>query len=472
MNRFRWLSFVAVLLFLAVPLVAADAGDGLDADAADYSKTFGVSVDEAKRRLQLQRVVSRLEGEVAEAEAETFAGMWIEHTPRFRVVARFTSPDAEQRLLARAAAGPLAGLVETRSARFSMAELDRKQKDAHDRAGRASVPVESRIDVANNRVEVITVDDKKLNAAARMPEGVAVQRVKQLSTGDNLPELLGGYGLSSGTAGFGVIAPSGETGISTSGHNDDNEYFNGIWLPFRNQKMSGDQEVQWNSTCDRVYVSNRIYTGIDVRSITGTQHRSNQTIGTYLCKYGKATYRTCGTLADKNISLMSGYNNTFIRVNNSNGGTLRGPGDSGAPWFVENLAYGIHWGSWGGDPNDALYMAINYITAIGVNVLTYDPGPVCNLTPHASFTYSASNNFGAYTFDASGSYDPDGSIASYTWDFGDGEVVTTTSPTISHFFGPGQFQVVLTVTDNEGKTSYAWVWISTCGGPGQMECPI
>jgi PKD repeat protein len=55
-------------------------------------------------------------------------------------------------------------------------------------------------------------------------------------------------------------------------------------------------------------------------------------------------------------------------------------------------------------------------------------------------------------FDGSGSYDPDGSIASYDWDFGDDK--TGSGVTVSHDYKKaGTYTVTLTVTDNEGATA-------------------
>jgi PKD repeat protein len=75
------------------------------------------------------------------------------------------------------------------------------------------------------------------------------------------------------------------------------------------------------------------------------------------------------------------------------------------------------------------------------------------LPPLASFTYSPVGPYDhqLVTFNASGSYDPDGSITSYNWDFGDGITGNATNSTISHsyLFG-GDYQVRLVVVDNKG----------------------
>jgi PKD repeat protein len=65
------------------------------------------------------------------------------------------------------------------------------------------------------------------------------------------------------------------------------------------------------------------------------------------------------------------------------------------------------------------------------------------------------------TFNATESYDPNdpyestpGGIASYKWDFGDGNITTTTNPIITHrYIKPGDYKVTLDVTDGEGETN-------------------
>ena len=55
------------------------------------------------------------------------------------------------------------------------------------------------------------------------------------------------------------------------------------------------------------------------------------------------------------------------------------------------------------------------------------------------------------TFNASASNDPDGSIASYDWAFGDGQTMANGGPSPTHVYSaPGTYQATLTLTDNEG----------------------
>ena len=64
----------------------------------------------------------------------------------------------------------------------------------------------------------------------------------------------------------------------------------------------------------------------------------------------------------------------------------------------------------------------------------------------------------AVTFDATGSTDTDGSIASYEWAFGDGSTATGAQP--SHTFSSaGSYTVELTVTDDDGAADNATVTV-------------
>jgi PKD repeat protein len=77
-----------------------------------------------------------------------------------------------------------------------------------------------------------------------------------------------------------------------------------------------------------------------------------------------------------------------------------------------------------------------------------------NIPPTASFT--TSNTTGeaplSISFDASASADADGSIVSFSWNFGDGN--TAAGALVEHsFLTAGTFSVTLTVTDNQAATT-------------------
>jgi PKD repeat protein len=72
--------------------------------------------------------------------------------------------------------------------------------------------------------------------------------------------------------------------------------------------------------------------------------------------------------------------------------------------------------------------------------------------PVASFT--ASVDWLVVSVDGSGSFDSDGTIVSYAWDFGDGAVAAGKTATHTYAAG-GTYTITLTVTDNDGLTGSA-----------------
>ena len=75
-----------------------------------------------------------------------------------------------------------------------------------------------------------------------------------------------------------------------------------------------------------------------------------------------------------------------------------------------------------------------------------------NTEPVADFTTLA--NYHVVAFDASMASDADADKLTYTWDFGDGEVKTSSFPIISHTYGSsGTYTILLEVKDNWGRAN-------------------
>ena len=101
--------------------------------------------------------------------------------------------------------------------------------------------------------------------------------------------------------------------------------------------------------------------------------------------------------------------------------------------------------------------------------ITVTAPPPANVAPTAAFTSTATNL--AVAFDGSASNDPDGTIASYSWVFGDGETGTGATP--NHTYGAaGTFPVKLTVTDNQGATDSVTTDVTVTAAPPVNQPPV
>jgi len=91
---------------------------------------------------------------------------------------------------------------------------------------------------------------------------------------------------------------------------------------------------------------------------------------------------------------------------------------------------------------------------------------VFNVSPIASFTMTSASGVTPLTvgLDPSASHDPDGTIASYLWDFGDSQSPSTSAIPFTRTFtvqsDSETFTIVLTVIDNQGATDTAVQYVT------------
>ncbi len=89
-----------------------------------------------------------------------------------------------------------------------------------------------------------------------------------------------------------------------------------------------------------------------------------------------------------------------------------------------------------------------------------------NSAPNARFTSTCTNL--ACSFNGTGSSDPDGTIASYSWAFGDGSTGSGANP--NHTYNSaGTYSVTLTVTDNLGATGSTAAPVTPTVPPTQLS---
>ncbi len=95
--------------------------------------------------------------------------------------------------------------------------------------------------------------------------------------------------------------------------------------------------------------------------------------------------------------------------------------------------------------------------------VTVTVAPVGNVKPTAGFTSSVADL--KVSVDGSSSTDSDGSVTGYVWDFGDG--ASGTGKTASHTYAAaGEYDVKLTVTDNDGATDSVTKKVTVTAAPG------
>jgi C1A family cysteine protease len=136
---------------------------------------------------------------------------------------------------------------------------------------------------------------------------------------------------------------------------------------------------------------------------------------------------------------------------------------NGGYWIVKN-SLSEEWGYDGFFNLEYGSLNIDHSSIVWVD---YDPTSPVNWVPVAVIngSYQGHVNQGM-TFDGSSSFDHEGNVVSYAWDFGDG--ATGSGVTVTHTYTmQGIYGVSLTVTDNasNNNTQTVWVYIDKVNHP-------
>lgn len=193
----KWTVLISVLVLLNAFTVMNALGQDRESasdnketltDAQMYALNNNVSTEEAIRRFQLQGIAGKLGAELRDNETETFAGLWIEHKPKFKIVVLFTQDGEETIKPYLKQYVELADIAEVRTANVSLANLQKDQEDLSSAISALGIPANSGVNVYNNSVELYITkgdmsrfDDALQRKEMRMPSTVRVIMVEALA---------------------------------------------------------------------------------------------------------------------------------------------------------------------------------------------------------------------------------------------------------------------------------------------------
>jgi hypothetical protein len=392
--------------------MAANASSS-DPIAVTYAQMHRVSLAEAKKRLARVPDIARLDNQLQRELPGTFAGLYIEHEPSYRVVVKFTK-DAKENL-ARYTSDPIF-IAET--APHSLEFLIGAQDELGEQFKKSKTEFESGLDLSSSAIDVYVRDPTSVSASLAgfksAKEFVRLHKVGGFI--EPTAALVGGGQLdgpnSRCTSGFNVVNTVKSLGLITAGHCDDNlTYMTGLSAPltYVSTMNVGSYDLQWHTQSSagvRRTQSNVISVPggpVPTMSITSAPDSTTLPVGATVCKSGITTRYTCGEIKDKNAkSMWQGELGSYIRVHNAQNNVMNESGDSGGPVFGTNAAYGIVHGRGAAGTatrNDLYYMPIERLAILGLSVVTepFAISSIPNVTGQQNVDIPAKIFFTGYT---------------------------------------------------------------------------
>ena len=365
------------------------------ADAQYIANAFGVPLDEAIRRLQVEQSTADQIGVLRQTYADRLAGISIEHTPDYHVTLRLKGTEP---------AGPVSLGSGSASVRVDVvtgaaATLQELQSAISTNLGSLSKLLPTMFGVtADERTGEIVIEVKASAAEAPVvisKAGAVTEllghpvRIRPMDAIQSKHSVRGGVSLQGAcTTGF-VVQVGTSKGPVTAAHCPDSlEYqdaVEGSAHPITATAFRDDasHDVQWANATSLALP--QFYADTNVpRVLTGKRLQSSTTVGSTVCHRGATSGYSCGSVesisytptkpatatspnpyycgASDNLTCAS----TWVQVG---GSSLRcAGGDSGGPWFASQTALGIHTGgvtNSTGTCFSAWYMSTDRLSGLG-----------------------------------------------------------------------------------------------------------
>ncbi|HEV2062811.1 MAG TPA: S1 family peptidase [Solirubrobacteraceae bacterium] len=347
--RGRILVVVAVAsAALWMPATArADAVADVTADVRAIAKLHGIEVAQVADRLEVDQLAGQVEADARELAPQTFAGAWIDHEAGGAISLAFTR-DAFPTVSRLAEGFPRPLLLKAVPARRSLRQL----RAIQDRiaASRLRRPYELGIDQRRN-VVTMTVRRRTPSLvsriAARYGDAVVVRRgplsgANVCTAAECEYTLRGGLNIGCSTA-FAVRRNSnGARDILSAGHcGGTNRYHSGLlYGTVQDRQVSGSVDAERHNVGYGFASRGWIFMASNNRTwaVTSRGTYAGLSIGATVCKSGRTTAVTCGTVSDKDAR--PGYVPNSSRFIKASGMCVK-DGDSGGAVFIEHKAVGV-----------------------------------------------------------------------------------------------------------------------------------
>lgn len=307
-------SLALITALFAISFVSPSAADektnNFEPATKFYAREYGVSLEEADRREKKTNKARPLQARLKREMPDTFGGMYLEHTPKHRMIVLFTGDAAAQ--LARFTKDPF---FVAKRALHALELLVAVQREASEILHENSIGYMVSLDVEAGEI-LIAADDvpKASRLLHRLRSIYGFIRIERGGNPEPV-ELLGGQevtgispsGYRVSTLGFNVVDSMRELHITGAGHAVDNAVFvdgQPSNLIYRDQRYGGDYDFQWfsqNQSSQPAPQLNEIFTfdlEDPVLEITSTLDVDQLVLGELICKSGRTTFNTCGKLVD------------------------------------------------------------------------------------------------------------------------------------------------------------------------------
>jgi streptogrisin C len=354
-------SFAAGLALITTNTSAQPVQTQLEAqsdDAGQYAAQFGVSFDEALRRLQAQQSSVAATDAIAREFAGRLAGISIEHAPDYKIVVLLAGGDP---VADRSTGGvPIIFRTGAKATHAKAVEAMRKhlidfrvelpgaRGAGYDQRTGEVVLLVARADADRFGLDAIRTRAEQVGG---VPVRIVVNELVESNMGVEGGGRVEGISATSGrrslcTTAF-AVTDGERLGMSTAAHCPDELSYvdrdgTSMSLPFAGQWGLGYQDVQVNFSSDALplFYSNR---GAGTqRRLVSWRNVASTRAGDFVCHYGESSGYSCSTVELTDYSppgaLCGGpCSPTWITVQ----GPSCIPGDSGGPVFSGSVAFGV-----------------------------------------------------------------------------------------------------------------------------------